>query len=221
MIKIAKSWYNLLLEEFHKPYFIAIQNFLKVQYNSKNIYPKVENIFNALNYTMFEDVKVVIFGQDPYHQPNQAHGLAFSVLDGVKKPPSLVNIFKEIENEFNYTCNPSGDLTRWAKQGVLLLNAVLTVEDSLPNSHKNIGWQNLTKKIVELLNQKDEQVIFVLWGKNAQEFEVLINKEKHIILKSAHPSPLSCFNGFFGNNHFIKINQILKNNNKKEIDWHW
>lgn len=218
MIKITKDWHEKLKNEFEKPYFKNLQSFLTEEYSNKKIYPKMENVFNALNYTKYDDIKVVIFGQDPYHQPNQAHGLAFSVLDGVKIPPSLVNIFKEIENEFNIKCLPSGNLTRWAKQGVLLLNTVLTVQDSSPNSHKNKGWENFIASIVEKLNQRQEQIIFVLWGANAKSFEKMIDSH-HIVLKSAHPSPLSAYNGFFGNGHFRKINEILKQNGKQEIDW--
>lgn len=218
MLKINRDWYEQLSSEFEKPYFKELQNFLANEYSSKIIYPKFENIFNALNLTKYNDVKVVIFGQDPYHQPNQAHGLAFSVQERIQIPPSLRNIFKEIESEFNIKCFMSGDLSRWAKQGVLLLNTVLTVEDSKPNSHKGVGWEEFTKAIVELLNKRKEKIIFVLWGANARVFEPLIS-QNHIVLKSAHPSPLSAYNGFFGNNHFIRINEILKENQKEIIDW--
>lgn len=220
MFRITQNWLSLLNEEFKKPYFLTLQNFLKNEYNTKKIYPAPENVFNAINYVKYEDVKVVIFGQDPYHQPRQAHGLAFSVQEGIKIPPSLVNIYKEIENEFGIKCNDSGNLLRWAKQGVLLLNTVLTVEDSHPNSHKGKGWENFTKKIVEILNARNEQIIFVLWGANAQIFKPLIDTSKHVILQSTHPSPLSAYQGFFGNNHFKKINEILISKNKTPIDWH-
>lgn len=220
MIKISKSWFNILSEEFAKPYFLSLQQFLKQEYLSKKIYPKPENIFSALNMVDFKDVKVVIFGQDPYHQPNQAHGLCFSVADGVKVPPSLANIFKEIEDEYGYKCLQSGDLSRWAKQGVLLLNTCLTVEDSKPNSHKNKGWEQFVQAIVKKLSEREESVIFVLWGLNAKSFVNLIDQNKHKILQSPHPSPLSAYNGFFKNGHFKKINEILKNNNQSEIDWH-
>lgn len=220
MFRITQNWLSLLKDEFQKPYFLTLQDFLKNEYNTKKIYPAPENVFNAINYVKYEDVKVVIFGQDPYHQPHQAHGLAFSVQEGIKIPPSLVNIYKEIEHEFGIKCNDSGNLLRWAKQGVLLLNTVLTVEDSHPNSHKGKGWENFTKKIVEILNARSEQIIFVLWGANAQIFKPLIDTSKHVILQSAHPSPLSAYQGFFGNNHFKKINEILISENKAPIDWH-
>ena len=220
MIKISKNWFSILHEEFSKPYFLGLQQFLKQEYSTKKIYPKPENIFSALNMVKYEDVKVVIFGQDPYHQPGQAHGLCFSVQEGVKIPPSLVNIFKEIEDEFGYKCLTNGDLSRWAKQGVLLLNTSLTVEDSKPNSHKNKGWETFTSAVVKKLNERKEPIIFVMWGANAKVFEPLIDAEKHIILKSAHPSPLSAYQGFFKNGHFKKVNEILKQNNQTEIDWH-
>lgn len=209
----------MLSDEFSKPYFLSLQNFLRQEYSSKKIYPKPENVFNAINLVKFEDVKVVIFGQDPYHQPMQAHGLCFSVQDGVKIPPSLANIFKEIESEFNTKCLGSGNLLRWARQGVLLLNTVLTVEDSHPNSHKGKGWEIFTRKIVQVLSARQEQVIFVLWGANAKEFVPLIDTKKHIILQSSHPSPLSAYQGFFGNGHFKKINEILTSQGKMPIDW--
>ena len=219
VIRISKSWFSLLGEEFSKPYFLSLQKFLFEEYKTKKIYPKLEDIFESLNLVKFEDVKVVILGQDPYHQPNQAHGLCFSVMDGVKKPPSLVNIFKEIEAEFGTKCDSSGNLSRWAKQGVLLLNTVLTVEDSRPNSHKNKGWEQLTQKIMELVSKKDEQVIFVFCGAHAQKMIPLIDTNKHVVLTSAHPSHLSAHNGFFGNGHFLTINKILQNNKKEPIDW--
>lgn len=218
MIKIAKNWFEILRQEFDKPYFKSLQTFLSEEYSNKTIYPQMDNIFNALNYTKFEDVKVVIFGQDPYHGPGQAHGLAFSVQDGVAIPPSLKNIFKEIEDELNIKCFESGNLSRWARQGVLLLNTVLTVEQAKPNSHKNKGWENFAQEIVKKLSAREDKLIFVLWGANARVFEPFISS-KHVILKSAHPSPLSAFNGFFGNGHFAKINQILIEENKTPIDW--
>lgn len=218
MIKITKNWMQILNEEFGKPYFKNLLNFLSEEYNHKTIFPKIDEIFNALNYTKFEDVKVIIFGQDPYHGAHQAHGLAFSVQEGVPLPPSLKNIFKEIEDELKIKCYESGNLLRWAKQGVLLLNTVLTVEQAKPNSHKNKGWENFTQEIVRKLSEREDKLIFVLWGAQARIYEPLINS-KHVILKSAHPSPLSAFNGFFGNGHFLKINQILLEENKTPIDW--
>ena len=219
MFKITKNWYELLKNEFDKPYFKSLQNFLTEEYNTKTIYPSAENIFNALNYCKFQDVKVVIIGQDPYHGEGQAHGLCFSVQEGVALPPSLQNIFKEIKSDLGIEPLKSGCLTRWARQGVLLLNTSLTVRAGEPNSHKNIGWETLTQKIINLVNEKDDQVIFVLWGGNAKAFERLINQQKHIVLKSAHPSPLSAYNGFFGCKHFSKINEILGKNHKTPIDW--
>ena len=219
MLTISKSWFHLLHDEFSKPYFLALQSFLREEYTTKKIYPAPEHVFFAINSVKYEDVKVVILGQDPYHQVGQAHGLSFSVNDGVKKPPSLVNIFKEIEYEFDEKCYESGNLARWANQGVLLLNTVLTVEDSLPNSHKGKGWEIFTQKIIEVLNQRQDKVIFVLWGANAQKLKQYIDESKHIVLQSAHPSPLSAYQGFFGNGHFKKINAYLLENGKTPIDW--
>ena len=172
------------------------------------------------NYVKYQDVKVVIIGQDPYHEPGQAMGMSFSVPDGVQIPPSLVNIFKEINADLGIKCQNSGNLSRWASQGILLLNAVLTVRKGQANSHKGLGWENLTKKIIELLNQRNDPVVFLLWGGNAKAFLPLIDQNKHFVLLSAHPSPLSAYNGFFGCKHFSKTNQILKDLNKTPIDWH-
>lgn len=218
MIKISKSWFNLLKEEFNKEYYLKLSAFLDREYASKTVYPKAENIFNALNYVPYSQVKVVIIGQDPYHEPNQAHGLSFSVENGVALPPSLVNIFKEIQNEFGFK-NVNGNLTSWAKQGVLLLNSVLTVRKGEANSHKNMGWEILTGKIIELLNLREEPIVFLLWGASAQKIGFNINANKHLVLKCAHPSPLSAYNGFFNCAHFIKTNQFLEKNNSKPIDW--
>ena len=213
MIKICKNWYKILKDEFEKPYFKNLLNFLTKEYSTCTVYPSMENIFYALNLVKFEDIKVVIVGQDPYHEPNQAMGMSFSV-------PSSTNIFKEIESELNIKCLKNGDLTRWAKQGVLLLNSVLTVKKGIANSHKNIGWETFTSKIISLINEKKEPVIFVLWGANAKTLKPLINSPQHFVLTSSHPSPLSAYNGFFGCGHFSKINSILKQNNKMPIDWH-
>jgi uracil-DNA glycosylase len=219
MFPIVKSWYELLKDEFDSSNFKNLQKFLEEEYASYKIYPKPEKIFNALNLTKYEDVKVVIIGQDPYHQPGQAHGLCFSVENNIKLPPSLQNIYKEIENEFGKKSLTNGDLTIWAKQGVLLLNSVLTVRESLPNSHKNKGWENVTNKIVKLLNEREKPVVFMLWGRNAIEIEKYIDTKRHYVLSSAHPSPLSAHNGFFGCGHFKKANLILKQLGEKEIDW--
>lgn len=218
MFKLTKNWYELLKDEFEKPYFKELQEFLKEEYSAHKVYPAPENVFNALNYCKYEDIKVVIIGQDPYHQPGQAHGLCFSVLEGTKYPPSLENIFKEIKADTGEVCT-SGNLTRWAKQGVLLLNTVLTVRDSQPNSHKNKGWETFTTEIIKKVNEKSEPVIFLLWGANARAFESLIDTSKHIILKCAHPSPLSAYNGFFGCKHFSKVNEILISQNRTPIIW--
>lgn len=218
MFKITKNWYELLKDEFEKPYFKELQAFLTEEYNARTIYPKAENIFNALNYCKYEDINVVIIGQDPYHQPGQAHGLCFSVEEGTDLPPSLVNIFKEIKSDVGVQPE-SGNLSRWARQGVLLLNTVLTVRRDQPNSHKGKGWENFTRRVIELVNEKKEPVIFVLWGANAKAFEPLIDASKHYVLKAAHPSPLSAYNGFFGCKHFSKINEILVKNGKKPINW--
>lgn len=220
MIKICKNWYKILKDEFEKPYFKNLLNFLTKEYSTCTVYPSMENIFYALNLVKFEDIKVVIVGQDPYHEPNQAMGMSFSVPSSTKIPPSLANIFKEIESELNIKCLKNGDLTRWAKQGVLLLNSVLTVKKGIANSHKNIGWETFTSKIISLINEKKEPVIFVLWGANAKALKPLINSPQHFVLTSSHPSPLSAYSGFFGCGHFSKINSILKQYNKMPIDWH-
>lgn len=219
MIKICKSWYNLLKSEFEKPYFKNLLDKLTEEYSTKTIYPPMDKIFTALNYVSYDNVKVVIIGQDPYHQPNQAMGMSFSVPDGVPLPPSLKNIFKEIQTDIGTKPYDSGDLTRWAKQGVLLLNTVLTVRESQPNSHKQFGWETLTTKIIELLNNRPQPIVFLLWGANAKAFMPLITNKNHFVLTCAHPSPLSAYNGFFGCKHFSKTNQILQNINQTEIDW--
>lgn len=218
MIKIIKSWFSLLQDEFAKDYFKSLQSFLKDEYSNRTIFPQEENIFNALNYVPFDKVKVVIIGQDPYHEPGQAQGLSFSVPQNFPYPPSLANIFKEIEDDLQIKCQPSGDLTRWAKQGVLLLNSVLTVRKGAANSHKDKGWERLTAKIIELLGKKKEPVVFMLWGSHAQKFEPLIEKQ-HLVLKAPHPSPLSAYRGFFGCKHFSKCNEFLQKNGQTPIDW--
>ena len=218
MIKIIKSWFSLLQDEFAKDYFKSLQSFLKDEYSNRTIFPQEENIFNALNYVPFDKVKVVIIGQDPYHEPGQAQGLSFSVPQNFPYPPSLVNIFKEIEDDLQIKCQPSGDLTRWAKQGVLLLNSVLTVRKGAANSHKDKGLERFTAKIIELLGKKKEPVVFMLWGSHAQKFEPLIEKQ-HLVLKASHPSPLSAYRGFFGCKHFSKCNEFLQKNGQTPIDW--
>lgn len=218
MFKIKREWYELLKDEFEKPYFKNLSEFLEKEYAEKTIYPKPENVFNSLNYCSKENLKVVIIGQDPYHEPNQAHGLSFSVEQGVQYPPSLQNIFKELKRELNVTIE-TGNLSQWARQGVLLLNTVLTVEKGRANSHKGKGWENFTTRIICEINKIDRPIVFLLWGNSAQSFIKYLNNPKHLILKSAHPSPLSAYNGFFGNNHFILANEFLRKNNVEEIDW--
>lgn len=219
MFKITKNWYELLKPELTSQQFKNLQDFLTEEYNTKKIYPTPENVFNALNLVKYNDVKVVIIGQDPYHQPGQAHGLSFSVQNGIKLPPSLVNIYKEIEDEIGKKSCTNGDLTAWAKQGVLLLNSVLTVRDSQPNSHKNMGWEKITSRVVELLSKREKPVVFLLWGANAIAIGKNIDRSKHLVLTCAHPSPLSAYNGFFGCNHFVKANEFLIKNNETQIEW--
>lgn len=219
MIKFNNNWDILLKDEFQKPYYLNLRKFLANEYKTQNIHPDMNNIFNALKYTDYKDVKVVILGQDPYHQPNQAHGLAFSVLKGVNPPPSLQNIYKEIHSEYGFPIACHGELTYLANQGVLLLNTVLTVRDSQPNSHKGMGWEIFTDNIISLLNARPEPMVFMLWGANARTKAKLITNSAHLVLQSAHPSPLSAYNGFFGNGHFKKANDFLNRVYNSEIDW--
>ena len=219
MVHIGNSWDILLKGEFDKDYYIALRQFLKEEYSSRTIYPDMHNIFNALKFTPYENVKVVILGQDPYHGPGQAHGLCFSVQKGVEPPPSLKNIFKEISAEYGFPTPPHGELTSWAEQGVLLLNTVLTVRAGSPNSHKDKGWEILTDKIISLLNERAEPIVFLLWGANARSKKKLITNSRHLVLETVHPSPLSAYNGFFGCGHFKKANIFLKENGLEIIDW--
>ena len=216
---LAKDWYYLLKDEFKKDYFSNLRNFLNDEYKHHIIHPDKENIFNALNFTPYENIKVVILGQDPYHGMNQAHGLSFSVNPTVAIPPSLNNIYKELNNDLGCYIPNNGYLKKWADQGVLLLNTVLTVRDGVANSHKNKGWEQLTDKIIELINKKNDPVVFILWGNNAIQKKSLITNSKHLILTSAHPSPLSAFRGFFGSHPFSKANDFLISIGKKPIDW--
>ena len=219
MILITKNWSTLLKNEFEKPYFKQLQAFLEDEYANFDIYPEMNNIFNALNTVKYEDVKVVIIGQDPYHEPNQAHGLAFSVQDGITVPPSLVNIYKEIESDLGIKCHTeTGNLLRWAKQGVLLLNTSLTVRRAQANSHRGKGWETFTNEVIKLLSQREDPMVFILWGSNAQSFAPQIAKQ-HLVLKAPHPSPLSSYRGFFGCKHFSKTNDFLASHNKTPIDW--
>lgn len=218
MIQIKRHWFDLLKEEFEKPYFKSLQEFLKNEYSRYEIYPAEEKIFNALNHVPLDNIKVVIIGQDPYHEPRQAQGLSFSVPEDVDIPPSLVNIMKEIESDLNIKCINHGNLERWAKQGVLLLNTVLTVRRGQANSHKDKGWENLTRKIIEIVGKREKPIVFMLWGSFAQSFAPLIAKQ-HLILKAPHPSPLSAYRGFFGCKHFSKCNDFLAKNGQTPIDW--
>ena len=219
MVKLNNQWDELLCEEFKKEYYLKLREFLKIEYANYRIFPSMYDIFNALKYTDYKDVKVVILGQDPYHEIGQAHGLCFSVLDHVPLPASLKNIFKELTTDLNIPYPKTGNLTKWAKQGVLLLNTVLTVREHYANSHKNKGWEIFTNQVIELLNQRDESIIFVLWGNDAKQKKSLITNPIHFILTASHPSPLSAFNGFFGCKHFSKINEILQKNHQLPIDW--
>lgn len=219
MVQFNNSWDILLKDEFEKPYYLNLRKFLVNEYKTQTVYPNMNDIFNALKYTDYQGVKVVILGQDPYHQPNQAHGLCFSVKKGVDPPPSLQNIYKEIHAEYGFPVPNHGELTYWAKQGVLLLNTVLTVRQSQPNSHKGMGWEIFTDDIISLLNQRPEPMVFLLWGANARAKAKLITNPSHLVLTSAHPSPLSAYNGFFGNGHFKRANEFLKQNGMEEIDW--
>lgn len=212
-------WEDILKDEYNKEYFLNLKKFLEQEYGKYTVFPKKSDIFKSLKLTEYKNTRVVILGQDPYHDDNQANGLAFSVNDGIKLPPSLVNIYKEIESEYQCKVNRRGNLEYLARQGVLLLNTVLTVRAHNANSHKDMGWEIFTDKIIEKLNEREDPVIFVLWGNNAIKKEKLINKERHYVLTAAHPSPLSAYRGFFGCNHFKKINEILRYLNKEEIKW--
>jgi len=219
MVIIENSWDEKLKGEFDKPYYIELRQFLISEYKTRNIFPDMNNIFNALKLTSYEEVKVVILGQDPYHGAGQAHGLSFSVQPGVRIPPSLLNMYKELQNDLGCYIPNNGYLVPWAKQGVLLLNAVLTVREGEANSHKNKGWENFTDKIISLLNEREKPIVFLLWGNNAKEKIKLITNPNHHILTTVHPSPLSATRGFMGCKHFSKTNDILKSLGKNEIDW--
>ena len=220
-VKIEPSWKEALKNEFTKPYFLEIVTFLKIEKNAgKIIYPPGPLLFNAFNQTPFNKVKVVIIGQDPYHNPGQAHGLSFSVPNGIKPPPSLVNIYKEIQKDLGIAMPAGyGNLTRWAEQGVLLLNAILTVRANEPASHAKIGWMNFTDTVITKISDEKKGVIFLLWGKFAQEKQLLIDETKHFVLKAAHPSPFSADKGFFGCKHFSKTNELLTDQGLPPIDW--
>ena len=218
-VKIEESWKSQLKSDFDKPYFKALTKFVKEEYKTKTIFPPAKLIFNAFNTTPFHDVKVVIVGQDPYHQPQQANGLCFSVNDGIRTPPSLVNIYKEINNDLGKPIPSSGNLERWAKQGVLLLNATLTVNAGMAGSHHGKGWEEFTDSVISCLSEHRTNLVFMLWGAYAQKKGATIDTSKHLILKSPHPSPLSAHRGFFGNKHFSKANEYLINNGKNPVEW--
>ncbi len=216
---IEDSWKQILQNEFDSDYFSSLKEKLLEEKKRYVVYPPGSQIFSAFNHTPFDDIKVVILGQDPYHGPGQANGLCFSVSPGIKKPPSLVNIFKEINNDLGIEIPETGNLEKWAKQGVLLLNASLTVRANTPNAHQEFGWQTFTDAVIKNISDKKNGIVFMLWGKFAQSKETLIDTTKHFILKAAHPSPFSAYNGFMGCKHFSKANEILKSLGKKEIDW--
>ena len=218
-VKIEQSWKTRLQNEFEKEYFINLSNFVKKEYASFTVYPPGRLIFNAFDKCPFENVKVVILGQDPYHGPGQAHGLCFSVKDGVAFPPSLINIFKEIQNDLGISKPDSGNLERWAEQGVLLLNATLTVRAGQAGSHQNKGWEQFTDEVIRLIAEEKEHIVFILWGSYAQKKGETIDRSKHLVLESPHPSPLSASRGFFGNKHFSKTNKYLEEHGIKTVKW--
>ncbi|MBR0270995.1 MAG: uracil-DNA glycosylase [Methanobrevibacter sp.] len=216
---IGNDWDSVLTEEFEKEYFKEIEEFIEREYSSKTIYPPKEDIYNAFEFTPLGNVKVVILGQDPYHEKGQAHGLAFSTPEGRPIPRSLKNIFKEIQAEYNYPIPDSGCLEKWAKQGVFLLNTVLTVREGEANSHSDCGWQTFTDNVIRILNEQTQPIVFMLWGKQAEKKTELLTNPNHLVLTTSHPSPFSVRRGFFGCNHFKMANEFLKKNNIEEIDW--
>ncbi|MFM6038962.1 MAG: uracil-DNA glycosylase [Sphaerospermopsis kisseleviana] len=218
-VKLPNSWQSILAEELEKPYFNKLQEFLSEERQSYNIYPPEEEVFSAFELTSYEEVNVLLLGQDPYHDENQAHGLCFSVKPGIKPPPSLMNIYKELTADVGCDIPNHGYLVNWAKQGILMLNAVLTVRAHTPNSHKNQGWEIFTDAVIQKVNEKSDPVVFVLWGGYAQKKLKLIDTSRHLVIKSAHPSPLSARNGFFGSKPFSAINSALSGWGKPEIDW--
>ncbi len=219
MVSLNNDWDILLRDEFTKDYYLSLREFLKSEYSTRRIYPPMNDIYNALRYTSYENTSVVILGQDPYHGLGQAHGLCFSVKRGVMPPPSLKNIFKELESELSIPSPECGELIGWAKQGVLLLNTTLTVREGAPQSHKGRGWEILTDRIISLINEKSEPAVFMLWGGNARAKKALITNPNHLVLECAHPSPLSAYAGFFGCNHFKISNEFLIERGLLPIDW--
>lgn len=219
MVHLGNDWDEILKEEFSKDYYLKIREILKGEYSQRRIFPPMNDIFNALKYTSFSDTRVVILGQDPYHELGQAHGLSFSVLRGVKIPPSLVNIYKELNSDLGIKIPSHGELTSWARQGVLLLNATLTVREGMANSHQRIGWSILTDEIIKKLNSSESPIVFILWGANARSKKAFITNKRHLIIESPHPSPLSAHAGFFGSRPFSRANDFLKSNNLEPINW--
>lgn len=219
MINFDNEWDEILKNEFKKEYYRTLHNFLKEEYRTHTIYPNMFDIFNSLKFTSYSDIKAVILGQDPYHGAGQAYGLCFSVKEGVPPPPSLVNIFKELKSDLNIPAPPNGELTKWAKEGVLLMNTALTVREGEPNSHKGKGWEIFTDNIISILNAREKPIVFILWGANARSKTKLITNPQHKILECAHPSPLSAYNGFFGCRHFSKTNEFLLEMGIEPIDW--
>ena len=219
MSALINDWEKALSKEFKKPYYLKLYNTVRSEYSKTTVYPPSEEIFTAFNLTDINDVKVLILGQDPYHEPGQAHGLSFSVKPGVAIPPSLLNIYKELEGELSLYIPNNGYLEKWAKQGVLMLNTVLTVRAHNANSHKGIGWEEFTDAAIMALNELDKPIVYMLWGSNARSKAKMLNNKKQLVLEAPHPSPLSSYRGFFGCNHFIKCNEFLKANGLSEIDW--
>lgn len=219
MVNIGNDWDRILLGEFQKPYYLRLREFLKAEYGNFTIYPDMYDIFNALKFTSYENTKVLILGQDPYHEPGQAHGLAFSVKQGVEPPPSLKNIYKELNADIGMPIPQTGELTKWARQGVLLLNTSLTVRRAQANSHKGKGWEIFTDRVISVLNEREKPVVFILWGGNAKSKLPLITNPQHYILTAPHPSPLSAYSGFFGCRHFSKCNAFLESRGIAPIDW--
>ena len=219
MVNIGNEWDDLLGDEFKKEYYLKLREFLKSEYGTRRIYPNMYDIFNSLKFTSYSDVKAFIIGQDPYHGAGQAHGLCFSVQKGTAVPPSLQNIYKELYSDLGIPPAGHGYLKKWADSGVLLMNAVLTVREGQANSHKGMGWEIFTDRVIELLNDRDKPIVFLLWGGNAKQKMRLITNPKHLILQAAHPSPLSAYNGFFGCRHFSKANEFLTANGMTPIDW--
>ncbi len=217
--KVNNDWDNFLQKEYENLYYQKMDVFIEKEYSEKTIYPPREDIFNAFKYTPLSEIKVVLLGQDPYHEPNQAHGLAFSTPEGNALPRSLSNIFKELNQEYGYEIPENGCLEKWARQGVFLLNTVLTVEEANANSHSKCGWQKFTDNVIKHVNKQDQPIVFMLWGKQAEKKKELLNNPNHMVLITSHPSPFSARRGFFGCDHFKKANEFLKENNVEEIDW--